>query len=92
MKSLNKTRNDLLKRDEISLALEHTSTPSMAEATKLLSENLKVAAEMVVVKDIRNKYGSREFIVRAFVYDSADGKQKVEPRPKEKKSAAGGAS
>ena len=50
-------------------------------------EKFKGDEESVVVKLVKNNYGANEFLVEALIYDSAEHRNKIEPKKKEKKKA-----
>lgn len=80
--------NKMLGRKEVVAEMKHASTPSMTEAQQHIAQETGVAPELVVVKSIRNQYGSRTFHVEAFAYDSPEHKTKFERAPKAKKEGA----
>ncbi|MEK6824564.1 MAG: hypothetical protein AABY02_01800 [Nanoarchaeota archaeon] len=86
MNILNEHMNKLLKRREIVLNLEQTSSPAHAHVLELVASHFKVAPEQVAVKKIGSHYGSHHFTIEAFVYDSPELKQQIEPRVKAKKA------
>ncbi len=88
MKIMNSFANSLMKRREVVLALEHASNPGFAHAATVVAEHFKIGEDHVVVRAIRNNYGSKTFLIEAFVYDSPDAKLLVEPKVKAKKGAA----
>ncbi len=82
MKLIKKFRNNLLKRNEITAHLVEQSNPGFNKAHSLLATELKVAEDLIALKAVRSKFGSNEFTIDAFVYDSAADKLKVEPQQK----------
>ena len=80
-------RNELLKRNEVEFMLSSTSNPGFEGAKNFLVENGH-SVESIVVKAVRSNFGKGEFFVEAFVYDSKENKELVEPKPKEKKAGA----
>lgn len=84
MRIMKDFRNNLLKRREVVFSLEADSNPGFANVQKAAVEKLKVPEENIVVKKIKNNFGSREFIIEVFVYDSKAQKDLIEPRKKEK--------
>lgn len=79
--------NKLLKRRELLVSMKVDKTPSMIEAQDAISAGQKADKELVVVKSIRNSFGTRNFEVEAFVYTSVEQKSKTESKPKVKKAA-----
>lgn len=82
---MNEFYNSLLKRKEVTATLSSASNPGFAFSTKFIAEHFKVGEDVVSIKKIENNYGSREFRVFAFVYDTVDAKSKTEPKIKEAK-------
>ena len=81
-------QNKLLKRKEVSFTLEESGNPGFEKVKKLVADNFKVSEDVVAVKVINSKFGRNEFYIEAFIYGSADDKNAVEPKVKEKKVAA----
>ncbi len=82
MKVVKKVKNNLLKRDEIMAILIEQGNPGLNKACSLLATELKVAEELISLKAIRSKFGSNEFTIDAFVYDSIEDRQRIEPQPR----------
>jgi len=80
-------RNDLLKRREVEAIMEADSNPGLNASKKAIAEELKASEDVIVVKTVRGKFGSNEFLIEAFVYDSADDLNSTEPKKKAKKEA-----
>ena len=70
-------RNDMFKRQEVSLVLEADKNPGFDECRKLISEKFSKPEENVDVYSIRGSFGSSSFIVSAYVYDSLQDLQKA---------------
>lgn len=85
---LSESNNLLLKRKEIRFVVEEKSNPGFEKVKNILVEKLKVSPEVIAIKKIKNNFGTREFVVDAFVYSSEKDKLKIEPKVKEKKKAA----
>ena len=79
--------NKLLKRRELIVNLNTDKTPSAVEAQDAISAQQKADKELVVIKSIRNRFGTRNFEVEAFVYQNVEQKGKLEMKPKVKKVA-----
>ena len=80
-------RNDLLKRREVVIQAEFAgkSTPAEAEVQKSLAEKLKAKENLVVIKKIRQVYGSPQAVVGAYVYDDETTLKAIETINKKKK-------
>ena len=88
MKILTEKKNHLLKRIEVEATLKADSNPGFVEVKKEIVSKMKVSEDNVVIKSIRSQFGKSEFMIEAYVYDSKEQLEKVEPRKKEKKGAA----
>lgn len=86
LKITQQKRNDLLYREEILALKESNSAPSMSDIKAELSGILKKDPELVAIKKIKGKFGSREFIIEASSYDNAEIMKKIEPKIKAKKT------
>lgn len=86
MAVLNDFNNKLLKRRELTISMQHDKNPSMVEALDIVSGEGKADKELVAVKSIRNKFGTNNFFIEAFVYNNQEQKQRVEPKIKVKKT------
>lgn len=89
MNIVTQTKNKLLKRDEITASLVEQSNPGFAKARTLLAEALKVAEERIALRAVRSHFGSNEFTIEAYVYDSVADKERIEPKPKAPKKKGG---
>ena len=87
MKILQENKNDLLRRKEIIFSVEAGTNPGLEGVKKMLMENTKSAEENIAIKFVKNNFGAHSFIAEAFIYDSKDDKDKIEPKPKKKKGA-----
>lgn len=88
MKIISDKKNVLLKRREVVCEMECASNPGFAQSTKEIAKETGVSEEVVAIKKIDSSYGTSKFVVSAFLYDSVDEKNKIEPKPKQKKEAA----
>ncbi len=90
MKIVNEFKNDLLKRKEVQFSIEAEKNPGFEGAMKALIDKYKVSEDIVVVKQIRNNFGKKEFFIEAFIYNTKEDKVGTERKPKVKKSDAVG--
>lgn len=88
MKILNDISNALLHRRELRVAYQSPCNPGYAQVQKVLAEKLGTPEEVIVVRHLTNPFGSSEFFIEAFVYESAVHKEKFEPKPKQKKGVS----
>ena len=79
--------NVLLKRKEIKILVEADKTPSFAEAEKVIIEKYKVDKENLVVNGINSKFGRNTFLINAYIYNTKEDKEHIEPKAKKKDKA-----
>jgi len=89
-KILVEKQNPLFKRREIQIIMESPVSPSIKEAEKIVSEKTSSPEENIMVKKVDGKFGRTTFVISANIYKSKEEKDKIEPKPKEKKAKAGG--
>lgn len=82
-------RNELMKRREVEFVFESEKNPGFETARKKVVEKFKVGEENVAIKFVKNNFGTHEFFVEAFVYDSLQDKNETEPKVKPKKTKGG---
>lgn len=82
---INQKENKLFNRKEVQVSLDSPVTPSKVEVEKSLSEQFSAPVEVIAVKKISNKFGSKSFTIIANIYTSEEDKKKIEPKIKEKK-------
>ncbi len=87
MEILQEKQNLLLKRKEVKVIVESDKNPNMQESAKMISEQFKTSEENIAVSHIKGKFGRNTFLINANVYESKEGKEKAEPKAKEKKGA-----
>lgn len=85
MKTLYDFKNGLLKRRELIVNLKSESNPGMQGAIKAIAAGFKSEEDKVAVKKIDSQFGSDNFIITAFIYDSVESKTRIEPKIKQKK-------
>ena len=79
-----KILNPLLSRMEVEGTIFSENTPSYEDAKKELADNLGVSPDLIVIKNIYQKYGQFKSSIIAFIYQSKEAMQKFE-KTKEKK-------
>jgi len=80
-------RNDLFKRNEIKAELEAEKNPGFDEVRKMISEKIKKSEDSVDVYGIKGGFGSNNFIINAYVYDSKEDKDKAEQLTQKQRKA-----
>jgi ribosomal protein S24E len=86
MEKMNDFDNKLMKRREVVIQTRHDKNPSMVEALEIVATEGKADKELIAVKSIRNKFGTNDFTIEAFVYHTKEQKARVEPKIKVKKA------
>lgn len=86
MNILKDFRNDLLKRKEVLFSVKAHSNPGVAKMQQDCANHFKTEAENVVIKKLLNNFGTKEFSVEAFIYDSVKDKENIEPKKKVKEA------
>jgi ribosomal protein S24E len=87
MEIINETQNTLLKRKEVLASLPSESNPGLENTKKSLSEKFKAELDKIAIKHVKNNFGTNEFLVEAFIYESLEDKDRIEPKVKPKKKA-----
>ncbi len=81
-KILSETENKLLKRKEVVFQVEHSqtgSTPPRTEVKEALAKALKKDANLIFIKKMETKTGTRTAIGTANIYDSLEHAKLIEP-------------
>jgi len=84
----NNIENKLLGRKEIRALTEADKTPSFAEASKMIAEQLKVPEENIMAEKIAGKFGANTFLIKASIYDTKELKEAAVKRLIKPKKAA----
>ncbi|PIN89744.1 hypothetical protein COU60_02950 [Candidatus Pacearchaeota archaeon CG10_big_fil_rev_8_21_14_0_10_34_76] len=79
------TRNDLLKRREVTSVFDSSANPGYGGVLREVCKKEGISEDICSVKSLHGNYGSGEFIAEIFIYDDVDSKNKTEPKKKEKK-------
>lgn len=79
-------RNDLLHRKEVKVIVEAENNPGFANAAKMIADKYKSSDENVSVKSVNSKFGRNTFLIDAYIYDSAQDRERIEPKKKVKES------
>ena len=87
METKTDTRNELFKRNEMSFELESEKNPSFDEMKKQVSEETKKSEEQINVYNIKGNFGSQQFKVDAYVYDSKEDLESAEQKTQKQRKA-----
>ncbi|MCS7115287.1 MAG: 30S ribosomal protein S24e [Nitrososphaerota archaeon] len=82
IKIISETENSLLKRKEVVFQAEHSqtgSTPPRAEVRAAIAKALRKDLEVVFIKRMETKTGTKTAVGIAHVYDSIDYAKLIEP-------------
>jgi len=89
MEILKDIRNDLFKRQEINAIIESEKNPDFTEMKKQVSEQTGKPEENINVYNIKGSFGSKEFKIDAYVYDSKEDLEKNKKKKKQEKESSG---
>jgi len=87
METKTNTRNELFKRNEMSFELESEKNPIFDEMRKQISEETKKPEENINVYNIKGNFGSNQFKINAYVYDSKGDLEKAEQKTQKQRKA-----
>jgi ribosomal protein S24E len=87
IKITNEQQNPLFNRKEVFGTVNASSSPTKDEVAKELASKFKVETTALRVLDVKGKYGSQEFTVRANIYPTQEERNKVEKLTKKEKEA-----
>lgn len=79
-----------MKRQEVKVIVESQNNPGINSALKMISEQYKSKEELIAIKALRSKFGRDTFLIDALIYDSLEGRNMIEPKPKVKKAKEAG--
>lgn len=74
--------NKLFKRKEVRGVLRSEITPSRKEVLDLLSKKFSVSPEKIKIKSIKGNFGTKDFTIRANIYNSEEEKNILEIKKK----------
>lgn len=84
-KVLEEKDNSLFNRKEVYGEIIAKSVPSHSETEKLVSEKFSISPEAIKIKKIEGHFGTNNFMITVFIYNSKEEKDSIEPKPKTKK-------
>jgi len=82
LKIIEKKENPLFNRKEIIFQIDSEITPSRVEVGNLIVKEFSTSLDKIKIKSILGKFGSKNFKVNVFIYDSEENKNSVEPKRK----------
>ena len=78
--------NFLTNRKEVKFIVKAEKCLNYDEALGIIAEKFKSAPELVVVKQVKGKFGRNTFLISAFIYKTKEDKEMFERKKKEKKA------
>jgi len=78
-------KNELLNRREIKMIVENSGNPGFANSIRMVAEKFKAEEDVIVVKNVRSKFGRGTFLIDVYLYDSKEDKSRIEEKPKQNK-------
>ena len=88
MKLLNEFTNELLKRKEITAITESETNPGFEIVRKKISSHFGADENLIVVNNIKGRFGSHTFFIEAFIYNSLEDRERIEAKKKSNKKEA----
>lgn len=85
MKVVKEFRNDLLKRKELELVETCDCNPGFEKVKTDVADQFSVEPETIIIRKVCNSFGSKEFNIELFIYDSVEAQKKIEVRNRKKK-------
>ncbi|MBI2042887.1 hypothetical protein HYT25_00685 [Candidatus Pacearchaeota archaeon] len=82
LKIISEKENPLFKRKEVYVEIESDTSIKKEDAEKMISKEFSTPEEWIAIKKISGNFGSKIFHISAFVYNSKEIKEEVEPKPK----------
>jgi ribosomal protein S24E len=82
LKDIHETKNLVFDRKEVQANVISENSPNNKEIITLLSKKFSVPEEGIELKGIYGKFGSKEFKIKANIYNSKEAKSKVERKSK----------
>ena len=81
------TRNELFKRNEIEAEIEAEKNPSFDEVRKMIAEQSGKPEENIDVYNINGSFGSNNFKINSYIYDSKEDLDKAEQKTQKQRKA-----
>jgi ribosomal protein S24E len=82
-KVLEQKENPLFSRKEVHVLVKDELTPSKEEARKIVGDEFKADPSLVRIRKIDAKFGVKEFVIIADVYDSAEEFKRIVKKTKQ---------
>ena len=89
MTIVKENKNEFLKRKEFSVSEHFASNPGYAKVKENIASKFKAEPETIVIKSLKSGFGSNNFVIEFYIYDSVEAHNKIEVRKKKAKKEAG---
>jgi len=89
LKVISEKINPLFKRKELIFHVKTDISPSKKDVMKTISEKYSAPADTIRVLDIKGRFGTREFTIRANIYPSKKERDTTEKLTNKEKIAEG---
>jgi len=81
IKDIKKNEEPLLARTRLNVVVEYDkATPSYSESISLLATHLKADQSLIAIRHIYTSFGQRRSEIIAYIYNSKDKMQLIEPK------------
>ena len=88
IKIIEEKENHVFKRKEIKAEMQAQKVPSKEELSELIAKKFSADKQVIVIENVRGKFGSSLFFIYAKIYKSVQDKEKIEPKLKKDEKAA----
>ncbi len=89
MNIVKENKNEFLKRKEISISEHFDSNPGYEKMKQEIAHKFKAEPGCIAIKSLKSGFGSRNFVVEFYIYDTVEDYTKMEVRKKKKKKEEG---
>jgi ribosomal protein S24E len=79
-------KNNLLKRREMQVSKDYNSNPGIEHSKNELSLKFKVEQNLILIKKLYNSFGTKNFIIDFYIYDTVEDLNRFEPKKKKEKN------
>ncbi|MDA3836734.1 MAG: hypothetical protein PF542_03870 [Nanoarchaeota archaeon] len=84
---ISQNENSLFSRKEVQVAITAELTPSTAESRNIIAKEFKTEADLVRIRKIDSKFGSKTFTIIADIYKSQEEFNRVVKKTKQELKA-----
>lgn len=81
-KVLSERENHLFNRKEVRIQIPSQVSPSYKEVEEFCAKHFNTSEDAVKIKNLKGKFGSKEFVANVNVYKSKHDKDKIERKSK----------